>query len=198
MINRTILFSFLSVSLFGYSQKPEQSFMTPCWVKTFTANFTKFIPAHTIIYSGLHQYITTVDLGVGNTLNSAISLGKAIQFPQENSVSSKVQHDTVFVDKRNYKVFTGYINQTDTTPVAVSELENTIGNITWSWDGNHLVLNAVLNGAFTVGLAVAYAIDPVEGFKGAGVNYVPDRITWELLNYSGSITNLLVEIRVYQ
>jgi hypothetical protein len=126
-------------------------------------------------------------------------LGKVLKFPNVTTGSSQVQHDTVFVDKRNYKIYSGYVNQSDTTPVVVSELENTIGNIAWTWDGSHLVLNAVLNGAFTAGKTVAFAIDPVEGFKDAGVvEYVPDRITWMLTSYSSSITNLLVEIRVYK
>jgi len=193
-----LLLLLVFVSIFGYSQTPDQSFMAPCWVKTSDVKFTRFIPANTIIYTGLHQYLTTVDLGVGNTLNSAISLGKAVQFPSVSPGSLQVKHDTVFVYKRNYKIFTGYSNQTDTTPVIVSELENTIGNVVWTWDGSHLVLSAVLNGAFTAGRTVAYAVDPVEGVKLAGTAYLPDRLTWELPSYSGSINNLLVEIRVYQ
>jgi len=82
--------------------------------------------------------------------------------------------------------------------VVVSQLENTLGGIVFSWDNSHNVLNAELTGAFITGKTVAYAIDPIEGCKGAGiVDYAPDRITWELANYSGSITNLLIEIRVY-
>ncbi|MCX6246564.1 MAG: hypothetical protein NTW10_02420 [Bacteroidetes bacterium] len=133
-----------------------------------------------------------------STVGSLLESGKLKFYSGNNTGTGVSTHDTVFIDPGHYKVFKGFINQVDTGLVVVSQLENSIGEIVWTWDPSHLVLNAVLNGAFTAGNTLSYAIDPLEGFKAAGVaDYAPDRITWELGSYSGSITNLFVEIRVY-
>jgi len=155
-MNKIVLFLLFFISLFGYSQTPVQSFLAPCWLNSTTAQFTRMIPANTIVYYGTFQYVAKVDLGVGNTLAGCISSGKVTALPYQSTlvnrvniktingnsvlgsgnltisgggITEKMLNDTVYAYKRPYKVYTALLTQEGTNaPVAIT-LENNIGLI---------------------------------------------------------------------
>jgi len=106
---------------------------------------------------------------------------------------------------RPYKVYTALLTQSSTNAPTVEVLENTIGNIVWSYSttGEYL---ATLTGAFVSGKTAIFIQD---GAKTAGGNYyvtasiVSANVVSVFSSYSdftganNAITNRSIEIRVY-
>ena len=96
--------------------------------------------------------------------------------------------------KLPYKVYTALLTQTSTNPPIATVLENTIGNITWSYEGVG-TYNATLIGAFTLNKTYC----PI-----AIVNSAPDLIIpnlnldfIEFITGDGILNNTPIEIRIY-
>jgi len=107
----------------------------------------------------------------------------------------------------SYKVYIGTITQTDTNAPIVTILNNTLGNIIWSYssDGSY---NGTLPNGFPDETKCYFYIQPISDFSGAvSVLYRDNNVNTIVINtYSDNtattpandlLTNRSLEIRVY-
>ncbi len=134
---------------------------------------------------GGNQNKYRTDIRMDNATGSNI-----IQLPNTNGTLALVK----------YKVYTAVLNQTSTnTPTTLALLENTIGDIVWSYISTG-VYRATLTGAFTTNKVACFITDS----KGAFVQCYPndvDSVTVACRNTTGPVDGVLskstIEIRVY-
>jgi hypothetical protein len=105
-----------------------------------------------------------------------------------------------------YKVYTALLTQSGTNPPVATILENTIGNIVWSYSGVGQY-SATLTGAFPVDKY--FAPIPIQGYDesvnsgggGGGYSFYrlsDDAVTVIVVNGNDNLSNSPIEIRVYQ
>lgn len=136
-------------------------------------------------------------------------LYKDEQIANQTTIIESLQEQVI----PKYKVYTALLTQSGTNAPIANILENTIGNIVWTYEGNGVTLigdyKGTLNGAFLEGKTsvslTTYADDVSSSYTSTVINFTSeDFIRYNTMgshlnvgDNSQDNINVLIEIRVY-
>lgn len=107
----------------------------------------------------------------------------------------------------SYLVYTALLTQSGTDAPVATVLQNTLGNIVWSWDNGLTQSIGTLAGAFPAGKVIIFiGADPTNGVwliagRNGNDNQIYLRAGFDFTTFvseQGAFTDTPIEIRVYQ